>query len=197
MAESFNAPDRLRWERGLIRKARRGDGRVWRALYDAYARPLYARVLMPRLGDAEAAEDALAETFVTAMDKLDTFTPGETSIYYWLSRIAHHKAMDQHRRRAALTRKHDALRAMLDPLMQPQPGADDLLELADDAAGLKSRVGDTLDGLNPRYAHALRLRFFEGRSRAEAASEMDVRQGTFDVLVHRALKAFRKAWEGA
>lgn len=196
MAETLNERGRLRWEKRLVRRARRGDRSAWRDLYDAYARPLYGRVLMPRLGDAAAAEDALAETFVTAMQKIDRYTPGETSIYYWLSRIAHNKAMDQHRRRASLTRRHDAMQAMIEPLMQPQPGADDLMELSVDAAELRGRVGQTLDGINPRYARALRLRFFEGQSRAEAAEAMAVKQGTFDVLVHRALKAFRKAWEG-
>lgn len=197
MAETFNERSRLRWEKRLVRRAQRGDGRVWRELYDAYARPLYARVLMPRVGEPAAAEDALAETFVTAMQKIDSYTPGATSIYYWLSRIAHNKAMDQHRRRASLSRRHEAMRAMVEPLMQPQAGPDALLELADDATALQARVGQTLETINPRYARALRLRFFEGRSRAEAADEMDVKQGTFDVLVHRALKAFRTVWEGS
>ncbi len=196
MAEAMDERGRLRDEARLVRRAQRGDRRVWRALYDAYARRLYARVLMPRLGDPAAAEDALAETFVTAMQKIERYTAGEAGIYPWLARIAHNKAMDQHRRRASLTRRHDAMRAMVEPLMQPEPAADDLMALAVDAAEVRGRVAGTLESINPRYARALRLRFFEGRSRSDAAGEMAVKQGTFDVLVHRALKAFRKAWEG-
>lgn len=196
MAETTDERGRLRGEHRLVRRAQRGDRRVWRALYDAYARRLYGQILMPRLGDAAAAEDALAETFVTAMQKIDTYRPGPAGVFPWLARIAHNKAIDQHRRRASLTRRHDAMQSMLEPLMVPLPGADELMALAVDAQELEGRVGTTLDGINPRYARALRLRFFEGRSRAEAADEMAVKQGTFDVLVHRALKAFRRAWEG-
>lgn len=195
MPERFNDREQLRWERALIERAQRGDTGVWRALYDAYAPELYRRVLMPRLAEPAAAEDALAETFVSAMQKIDRYTPRETSVYYWLARIAHNKAMDHHRSRAGARRKQVNLESMLEPLMQPTPGADDLLELAVTGQGLQTQVGATLERLNPRYARALRLRFFDGRSRGEAAAEMAVKQGTFDVLVHRALKAFRKIWE--
>ena len=49
--------------------------------------------------------------------------------------------------------------------------------------------------LNPRYRRALELRFFEERSRQECAAALEVKLGTFDVLLLRALRAFRKEWD--
>ena len=58
-----------------------------------------------------------------------------------------------------------------------------------------ARVESTLNRINPRYRRAIELRFFEDRGRTECADAMEVKIGTFDVLILRALRAFRRAWE--
>ena len=55
-------------------------------------------------------------------------------------------------------------------------------------------VETSLARINARYAHALRLRLLEDRTREECAVEMDVTVGNFDVILHRAAKAFRKVY---
>jgi RNA polymerase sigma-70 factor (ECF subfamily) len=52
-----------------------------------------------------------------------------------------------------------------------------------------------MEGLTPRYRQALELRFFRDLAREECAQLMQVKLGTFDVLVLRALRAFRREWE--
>ncbi|MCB9624549.1 MAG: hypothetical protein H6723_14645 [Sandaracinus sp.] len=52
-----------------------------------------------------------------------------------------------------------------------------------------------LDALNPRYRQAIELRFFDERERQDCADLLEVKLGTFDVLILRALRAFRKEWE--
>ena len=66
-----------------------------------------------------------------------------------------------------------------------------------DAAQLKARVEATLARINPRYRRALELRFLQGVSRPECAERLEVRLGTFDVLLLRALRAFRREWTEA
>jgi RNA polymerase sigma-70 factor (ECF subfamily) len=51
-----------------------------------------------------------------------------------------------------------------------------------------------MSGLNARYRRAIELRFVEEFSREECAAALDVKIGTFDVLLLRALRAFRKEW---
>jgi RNA polymerase sigma-70 factor (ECF subfamily) len=52
----------------------------------------------------------------------------------------------------------------------------------------------SLSRLNQRYAQALRMRLLEERSREECADALGVKVGNFDVIFHRATKAFRKGY---
>jgi RNA polymerase sigma-70 factor (ECF subfamily) len=52
-----------------------------------------------------------------------------------------------------------------------------------------------LERLNDRYRRAIELRFLEELSRESCAAALDVKLGTFDVLLLRALRAFRKDWD--
>lgn len=187
--------ERLRWEQTRIAQARAGDRRAFGELYDAYAPILYRRILLPRLGDPAAAEDALSETFRSAIENIHRFEGRDVSIYRWLSRIAHNKAMDLHRVRAVTGRKIRDIRALLEPLCVPESGADALFELAVEARDVEQLVQRTLASINPRYCRAIEARFFEDKSRDACASELNVKLGTFDVLLLRALRAFRAHWE--
>jgi RNA polymerase sigma-70 factor (ECF subfamily) len=185
----------LQWEQALVARAKRGDRSAFGELYDAYAGDLYRKILMPRLGNAQAAEDALAETFRSAIERIDAFEHREISIFHWLSRIAHNKAMDMHRARAVTGRRIADLRVLLEPLSAPQDGADRQFELAAQSSEVHGLVSRVLGELNPRYRRAIELRFFEERSREECAADLDVKLGTFDVVLLRALRAFRTRWE--
>lgn len=191
------AADRIAWERTLLQRIRAGERDAFGELYRAYAPALYRRVLLPKLGAAGAAEDALAETFRTAFVKLETFEHQGVSVYHWLARIASNKAIDMHRVRARTDRALTQLEQLLS--WERAPSQDPFSEVSarQDHAELTSRVTATLDGLNPRYRRAIELRFFEERERADCAQALDVKLGTFDVLLLRSLRAFRKAWEDA
>ena len=54
-----------------------------------------------------------------------------------------------------------------------------------------------MDEINPRYKRALTLRFLEDRPRVECAELLEVKVATFDVLLLRALRAFRERWQAA
>lgn len=184
----------LRRERRWLRRARRGDRKAFAELYDAFAGPLFSRVLMPRLGDRSAAEDALAETFRTALERLDDYEHRGVSVWYWLARIAGNKAMDTHRAFARKGRALVGFEQLLRPVVPDVARPDEELERGLESERVREAVGVVLEGLNPRYRRAIELRFFEERSRPDCAERMEVRLGTFDVLLLRALRSFRKHW---
>jgi RNA polymerase sigma-70 factor (ECF subfamily) len=186
--------DRLDRERELLERARAGEAAAFGELYDAYAARLYRGVLLPRLGDAQAAEDALGETFRTALERLDRFEFRGISVYHWLARIAHNKAMDMHRARAVTTRRLADLRGWLEPLATVE-AADDVFESAVGSRDLARRVELTLAALNPRYRQAIELRFFEECSRERCAELLEIKVATFDVVLLRALRSFRQRWQ--
>lgn len=195
MQEELNSEAWLSRERELVARARRGERDAVAALYRAFASRIYASVLMPRLGNPQAAEDALSETFRTALERLDTFDDQGVSIYFWLSRIAVNKATDMHRVKARTRRALTSFEDLLAPLRPSSPRPERELEEREQERAVREAVTTVLDRINPRYRQAIALRFMEDKSRNECAEAMDVKLGTFDVLLLRALRAFRKEWE--
>ena len=194
LTEDLNEAGRLRWERSLVARARAGDREAFTEVYRAYAQAIFARVLLPKLGNREAAEDALAETFRTAFERLGAFESREVSLYFWLSRIATNKALDLHRARATTGRALTSFETLVGPLGEAPPDPGMLLAWRADSERMTARVGQVLGALNPRYRRAIELRFVEELGREDCAAALEVKLGTFDVLLLRALRAFRKEW---
>jgi len=192
---SFHDPAWLEQERRCLRELRRGDRAAFAELYRAFAQPLYARVLVPKLGDADAAQDALAETFRIMIEKLNQYEDRGASIWSWLATIAANQARDVARARErdgrALRNFETQWAPLLEPLMT-SPGGD-----AGDRLKLQASVIEALGTINPRYSRALTLRFLEDRPRADCAALLDVKLATFDVLLLRAVRAFRVRWQQA
>jgi len=195
VASEFQDPGWLKQERKLVSRAKRGDRDAFGALYRAFAGALYQRVLLPKLQNPAAAEDALAETFITAWQRLDGFEDRGVSLFSWLARIASNKAIDLHRGRGRADRAAANLERLVEPLLAPVPGEDDDLVRQIDAPALRAKVAEVLDRIHPRYRRAIELRFLQGLSRDDCAARLEVKLGTFDVVLLRALRAFRKEWD--
>jgi len=181
----------LEEERIVVERIRNGDREAAGILFQWFADGLYRRAILPRLPNPELAEDVLKDTFRTALEKIDSFTDHNRSIFFWLRRIAINRAIDIHRLRAR-DRKADQHRetTIERTMSQPPPAPDRGPEVAE----TREQVLAALKELNPRYADALRLRLLEDRDREECADSMGVTVGNFDVILHRAAKAFRKVY---
>jgi RNA polymerase sigma-70 factor (ECF subfamily) len=189
-------PERdLVWEKRCLSRIRKGDMQAFGELYNAFANRLFTRVLLPTLGDRAAAEDALAETFKTALEKIGTFEEKGVSVFHWLARIGKNKALDMHRSRERTGRALCNFEGMLAPLLGDSPLPGNGLQAEEEGRRLREAVGRVLEKLNPRYKKVIELRFLEDRSRKECAEMLELKLGTLDVLVLRALRAFRKQWE--
>ncbi|GMV40393.1 MAG: putative RNA polymerase sigma-D factor [Myxococcales bacterium] len=191
----MDAAETQRWERALVARMRRGDTSAFAELYREYARPLYGRVLLPRLGDAAAAEDALSETFRTVFERIDRYEDQGKGIWSWIVRIAVNKAMDMHRASARSGRVLASWEGLVAPLREPEEHPVERAEVTQEASRVRDLVRAVLSRINPRYRRAIELRILDELPREECARELDVKTGTFDVVVLRALRAFRKEWE--
>lgn len=187
-------PGWLAFEQQCLERARRGDAEAFGALYRAFAAPLYRQILLPRLGSPALAEEALADTFCTALAQLGRFEERGVSVWYWLVRVAANKATDVLRRQSAAGRALVRMAGLLEPLGEPAAGPEGALDHAERQLRLRQRVAEVLARGNPRYRTALELRFLQDRSRTECAAALALKLGTFDVLLLRALKAFRREW---
>ena len=179
-------------ERALVVRAQAGDRDALGAILRKHGPRLYRSVLLPRLGSAATAEEALSRTYVKVLERFDQFTWQAVGVYPWLRVVALRVALDllRSRKRELLFEPEDVERE-LDHAEREAREADALERHDLDCA--KERVRELLARINPRYADAIRMRVLEERSRDEAAVALGVSVATFDVVLHRAMASLRKA----
>lgn len=182
-------------ERELCERAQAGDKQALAVLLRRHGPLLYRSVLLPRLGSDAAAQDALSDTFVRVVERFSQFEWRGCGVYPWFRVIAMRIALDvlRSKKRETLFDPTDLGREIDAAERDVEAGADVLLCEQRDLAAAKQRLHDALDSINQRYAMAIRLRVLEERTREEAAEELGVTVPTFDVVLHRALKALKKA----
>lgn len=185
------ASERLDEERRLVAAAQRGDLDAMRPLFETYASPLYGSVILPRLGNIANAEDVLRDTFATALQKLHSYRWTGVGIYPWLRQIAINKVVDVHRRSQRSRRLLEALAAESPTQASPEDQPDARLIAAQEQRENRRRIDASLARLPDRYRRAIELRLIEEQPRAECARALEVKLATFDVLLYRAVRAFR------
>ncbi|WP_344426415.1 RNA polymerase sigma factor [Pseudonocardia ailaonensis] len=150
------------------------------ALYDRYGTRAFA--LAKRVcGDAQLAEDAVQEAFVTAWREAPRFDPRRGRVGTWLMTLVHHRAVD-------LVRREDSQRRRTVPIdtFPNDPGGTDRLP-PDGGAGpeesalLSAAAGSVrtaLAALPAEQRKALALAYFGGYTQREVAALTGVALGT-------------------
>lgn len=175
-------------ERMLIERARVGDPRALRVLYQRHADPVLRTAIMPVVRDPTLAKDLLADTFVRAIENLHRFHWQPKGLLPWLVRIAKNLSLDHVRRSKRMT----AWPAGMD--MRAELDTENLLGRAELADQARVRIEVCMAELSPRYQRVISLRLIEQRPRIEVAALLGVTTSTLDVVLCRACKAFRKQW---
>jgi RNA polymerase sigma-70 factor, ECF subfamily len=141
-------------------------------------------------GNAADAEDALQTVFLRLARRTDGVDVAEASPAY-LCRAAVNAGLDVLRSRQRADRLgtagsggQEATEAAVDPT----PGADDRMEVAQ----LRAALRRALLVLNPRAAEIFALRAFEGWTNPEIARRFGTSQAVIAVTLHRAKKQLRK-----
>ena len=182
----------LAQEHRQVLEAQRGNLEAMRPILERYAAPLYSTVILPRLGDAASAEDVLRDTLATAVEKIQRFTWQGTSIYPWLRQIAINKVYDVHRQSKRSRRLADAMQHEVASASDPDSHADAQLIAAEERRAHRDRIDETMQQLQDRYRLAIELRLVQELPRDACAKRLGVTIATFDVLLFRAVRAFRK-----
>lgn len=180
-------------DKALVARAQAGDRVALGELLHKYGQGLYRSVLLPRLGSDAAAKEALSETYAKVVANIGKFTWQNVGFYPWLRTVALRVALDQLRakKRVVLFEEEDLAREV-DAANTQTPVEQQISDHRDREAARK-KVENALARINPRYARAIRLRVLEERPRDEVAKELGVTPATFDVLLHRAIAALKKA----
>src|SRR5215510_15363694 len=182
----------LEQEHRLVQEAQRGQLDAMRPILERYAQPLYSTVILPRLGDAASAEEVLRDTLATAVEKIRRFTWQGKSIYPWMRQIAINKVYDLHRQSKRSRRLADAMVHEVQVESDPASHADAQLIADQERRAHRDRIDQTMGQLQDRYRLAIELRLVQELSREDCAQRLGVTIGTFDVLLFRAVRSFRK-----
>ena len=182
----------LEQEQRLVEEAKQGHLDAMRPILERYAAPLYSTVILPRLGDAVSAEEVLRDTLATAVEKIRRFTWQGKSIYPWLRQIAINKVYDVHRQSKRSRRLADAMVHEIAIESEPESHADAQLIADQERRAHRDRIDETMQQLQERYRTAIELRLIQELPREDCARRLGVTIGTFDVLLFRAVRAFRK-----
>ena len=182
----------LEEEQRQVEEAQAGNLDAMRPILERYAQPLYGTVILPRLGDAVSAEEVLRDTLATAVEKIRRFTWQGKSIYPWLRQIAINKVYDVHRQSKRSRRLADAMVHEIAIESEPESHADAQLIADQERRAHRDRIDDALRQLQDRYRTAIELRLIQELPREDCARRLGVTIGTFDVLLFRAVRAFRK-----
>jgi RNA polymerase sigma factor (sigma-70 family) len=166
----------------LAKAAVQGDESAWRRIYDDTCQPLF-NFLCYQTGDRDAARDLLQETYVTALQRLDSFQ-GQGSLLAWLRAVALRKCLDWRRRAGARLRKLTALARERTHLASS--GAEEVFP------GLGDGLQAALDRLSSRQRAALLLRELEDLPFADIAESLGCGEATARVHYHRACRNMRK-----
>ncbi len=182
-------------ERELCERAKAGDRAALGKILRTYGPVLYRAVLLPRLGSDAVAQDALAETYARVVERFDQYEWQDCGVYPWLRVVAMRIALDilRAKKRETLFEPDDLAREIEKSDRATSASLDVEVLEARDLEAARAKVEAALKTLNPRYERAIRMRVLEERPREEVARALEVSVSTFDVVLHRALTALKKA----
>jgi RNA polymerase sigma-70 factor (ECF subfamily) len=178
-------PDIAAEERELVGRARGGDMDAFYSLIDRHDRAL-RRLAYRLLGDRDAMDDALQESYLKAFRALRRFA-GDSAFRSWLYRIVYNTCLDELRR----NRKMGIVpleSASNRPDGRADPG-DTATENIDLAAALAS--------LTPETRAAVLLVFVDGMDYHSATEVLGVSRGTLASRLHRGRAQLRRALDTA
>ncbi len=180
-------------ERATVARAQAGDRAAVGQLLRKYGPGLYRSVLLPRLGSEALAQDALSETYAKVVERIGQFTWQGVGFYPWLRVIGLRAALDilRAKKRLLVWEAEDVQREI--DAAQTQTPLEQTLSDRRDREAARRRIDAALSKLHPRYARAVRMRVLDELPREEVARALEVSPATFDVLLHRAVAALKKA----
>jgi RNA polymerase sigma-70 factor (ECF subfamily) len=178
----------------VVLLARSGREAAYRELVRRYERPVFA-LLYRMVRDRELAEDLAQETFIKALNAIESYRP-EFKFSSWIFKIANNAAIDHLRRRELDTLSLDgsphaetpeAMQATALQIGARQESPLDAVEARELGGAIEAAIGR----LRPEYRSCILLRHVEGRAYEEIAEILNLPLGTVKTYIHRARNELR------
>ena len=157
------------------------------SLYDRYSRAVYS-LAVSLLRDPGAAEEVTQDVFLSVWRRGSSYRPKRGKVTAWLFSIAHHRTIDEIRRRR---RELEHVKEGVDLANDVSTGMDDPLEYAN-AQYQRSQLSGALATLKPEQRTVVVLSFFGGLTHAEIAGRLRQPLGTVKTRIRLGLKRMRE-----
>ena len=180
-------PSAAEAERRLIEQVKGGDTRAFGELVRRYQRRAFA-IAWRLLRHREDAEDLVQDSFIAALDRIDSFDAGRP-FGPWFFRILVNRG---HNARDART-----VRAT-DPIPEELPAGGGTPARDAERSEIAARVAAAVAGLGDRQQLVIQLHELDGFSTAEVAEMLDIAEPTVRWTLHAARKRLRAdlaAWK--
>ena len=139
--------------------------------------------LEKRVGDRALAEDILQDAFAKVVERPGQVPSEEEGIVPWFYRTLRNAAIDQFRRRGAMTRAVEAFAREFDTATSPD------IEMEREICACVTRLASTL---KPEYAEALQAIDIDGIAVKAFAEQRGLTASNAGVRVFRAREALKK-----
>lgn len=167
-------------ESETIGRARTGDARAFRHLYDEHVDRVF-RLAYRMCGEEDMARDMTQEAFIRAYERLDQFR-GDAAFGTWLHSITVSVVLNGLRRRERHRRRERPLEAAPSLVGRETPRAE---------PDLRDRLKAAIEALPDIYRSVFVMHDLEGYNHAEIASALEVAEGTSKARLSRARARLR------
>jgi RNA polymerase sigma-70 factor (ECF subfamily) len=175
-------------DRELVLAFQAGDESAYDEIYKRY-RCVAERVCRRLAANTDDVQELTQETMLRVFQGLATFN-GRYAVQAWVARIAANVSVDALRTKARRPLNGAQLTEDCEHDVAPQEDPSEVIERLE----RQGHVRGLLEGLPEKYRRALVLREFEGCSHEQIAHVLGVSAPQAKALLHRAKRAFRKAW---
>lgn len=169
-------------EQVIIKKCQQGELTEFSRLYDHYLRPIYDFIYY-KTYHQETAEDLTSQTFIKALEKINTYKAGKGTFKSWLYKIAQNTVIDYWRARKSEANIEDIW----------DLSADDPIEVDLEVKENLNRIKKYLQQLKPRQRNVLIMRLWQELSYKEIADNLDLSEANCKMIYSRAMKNLRQA----
>jgi RNA polymerase sigma-70 factor (ECF subfamily) len=169
-------------DRELLQRAQNHEMQALAEIYDRWSPVLY-RYAMRLLGEADLAEECVAETFSRFLVALKQGSGPRDYLQAYLYRIAHNWITDHYRRSAPLI-------VPLDPSLQADVEAEPSRQVIQDLE--RQQVRAALSYLTSDQRQVIVLKYVEEWDNEAIARALDKPVGAIKALQHRALESLRR-----
>lgn len=165
------------WAADVAAIASRRDRECFMRIYDHFM-PRLCRYLNGLGAPHGVAEDLAQEVLLKLWNRADLYDPERSSLGTWLYRVARNLHIDRVRREHIWVHAHE----VVEQAAEEEDGGGSLAELHTEHVRLKQR----LDELSATQARLIRMSYFEAKTHAEIANELNMPLGTVKSHIRRA-----------